>query len=401
MSITIRRVSGCISLAVPMFAFAFNQTEERRMAYAIKGGMFMPTYPATHDKRFCQFPTSQIKNVIHGSPNQFCGLVGVKSTGKSTELIIIASQEQNVVYVVMDGKQGSELDDVLYETMYKKIWKMPWFLSQIRLTRATHRRKVVENVFSMVLEDTKVPVTIVLDLSAEKELAFGANMKSTEGMVNAVSSGATIGLSSFSPRQFVKEIKHYVADARSARCIFAAAEGLLFQDLSHYEHRLRLFIAGELSLDIATQYLVYLTTIDMPGSPGSSDTNVHLGLFPRTFASLTAYYQAVDKEIFARNAFGSERAKIETSFCSCSTPWLPFARHPALSLYMLSLQRPIRYYDIRNLCNLSESQFLTAFVKTNIFQLTKGGEFILQFDVTKEAVEAIVKENLPWYRSWY
>jgi hypothetical protein len=416
--------TGLGGLAVSMVAFASNQTEEYRMAAAIKQGRVMPTYPAAHDKRFCQFPTSQIKDVIYSSPNLFCGLVGVKSTGKSTELEAIASQEENVVYIVRDGTQGRDLDDVLYETMRESIWRMPWLLSQIRLPQTSRRRKMVENVFSMVLEDTKVPVTIVIDLSYEKESTFGADMTSMEGVADALGSGTAIGLSSFSPRQFVKEIKHYVVDVKLARCLFAASEGLLFQELSHYEPRLQLFIAGELSLDMATQYLAYLTTVDMPGgSSGPSNTDAHLSMFPRTFASLKKYSLAKDKKVFVQTAMRWEEVKVQESFACVG--WLQskvkgvgvgkvegdglgvgglvlglkyLARnqtrteteHPVKQLYEIALTRPIDCSDYANICGLSKQQFITHFVKTNIFQQTASGTFELQFDATRQAVNKLL-----------
>ena len=374
-------------------ALIVNHSEHYRMARMIKQGSLRPS-AATFDAKYCQFPIGSIESTLKKDPDLFCGLVGNKSTGKSTTLEYVASKQKNCIYCNVDGNGSFHLDDIIYGVMKDSIFTMPWFLSQIRLNGSLKRRTIIEKVFRKVKENTGEPVTVVVDIASENDLAFDKEvLASAESMKDAfMTKNASISFSSFNATVFTKQVKHYVADAKVMRCLFAASEGLMFQAEALREPRLKIYLSKELTIDMSKTYLD-----DKCDVPVEIVDNLVLQKFPRTFSSLRSFADTVDKDEFIRGAFKSEKAKIEETFRSCSVPLLPFSRHPVLSLYQLALQRPIQADDIQNICRLSESQFLAAFVKTNIFQPTKGGEFILQFDVTKEAVETVVKEKLSWY----
>lgn len=164
-------------IAIPaLVAFGVNETEEWRMTRAIKNGELRPRPSSVnYDARISQFPQDEVKTVVRHNPAKFCGLIGLKSTGKSTELEQFGCdiENKNILYCTLDGRQSADLDDVLYETMtHSLIIRMPWFLYQIAFARPS-RRHIIERVFLRVLKDTKEPVTIVLDISSEKTLPYG------------------------------------------------------------------------------------------------------------------------------------------------------------------------------------------------------------------------------------
>lgn len=64
------------------------------MVPSIIGGTLHPASPY-FDGPFCQFPIGDIDCSMKDDPNLFCGLVGNKSTGKSTALEHIASEQMN------------------------------------------------------------------------------------------------------------------------------------------------------------------------------------------------------------------------------------------------------------------------------------------------------------------
>jgi hypothetical protein len=337
-------ISGSI-WAIPIIAFVANETEEYRIARAIKNGNLRPkgTVPEGYDSKFCQFPRDKVRKIVYGDSRQmFCSLVGMKSTGKSTELQMFGLdiENKNIIYCKFNDRQKSaDLDGILYETMHKSVFNMPGFLYEIAFGRPL-RRHFIENIFRKVLEDTQEPVTIVLDITPEK---VPTSLNST---------------------QLVKEIKHYVADAKTARCLFAAPKGMGFEVERHRELRLTVLIVGEISIEASKNFLKHCGV--------DSDDN-HLKLFPRTFSSLIDYSVAKNKDEFVKKAIKAEVLKIEHSYyCGVCKPWFPFAKHPVKTLYQTALTRNIGIDDISN-CGLNTEQFNTHFVDTNIFQQTSAG----------------------------
>ena len=50
--------------------------------------------------------------------------------------------------------------------------------------------------------------------------------------------------------QFVRDIKYYIGDVNLAKCLFAASDGIMFQELKGKETRLNIFLANELSISL-------------------------------------------------------------------------------------------------------------------------------------------------------
>ncbi len=266
---------------------------------------------------------------------------------------------------------------------------MPWFLYHIAFSRPS-RRCIVERVFRSVMEDTNEPVTIVLDIASDEDFATSIDVSSLtgalEGVTNSVrQEGATMGLSSLKPRQLVKEIKHYVADAQVARCLFAASAGLMFQELHLNEPRLTVLVAGELSVETAKKYLKHLR-------PTEEVKDDHLESFQRTFSRLMDYSAEADKDAYAERMMDAEVAKVGKSFNCVSAPLHPSSPHPVKKLYEAALTKKkcIDPRDILAIGGLSEEQFATHFVKTGIFQQTTEGAYKLQFDVSRRAVATVL-----------
>ncbi len=99
---------------VSIVAFAVNETEEFRIARAIKKGKFRPKYTKVFPTEFSQFDSQNVKVVVNKAPAKFCGLIGVNSTGKSAELHTFGSNDlnNNIFFCELNGKQSTELDDI-------------------------------------------------------------------------------------------------------------------------------------------------------------------------------------------------------------------------------------------------------------------------------------------------
>jgi hypothetical protein len=90
------------------------------MANVIKNDHLRPI-SEDFDPTLSQFPSKEIKIFVDNAPNGFCGLVGVKSTGKSSELRSFGSakENKNVVFCQVTGQESSNLDDILYQCITK------------------------------------------------------------------------------------------------------------------------------------------------------------------------------------------------------------------------------------------------------------------------------------------
>jgi hypothetical protein len=352
---------GAVGVGVTGVALGVNHTEEARMASAIKNGKLRPPAVKYYDAAFSQFSASDVKKVIASSDDpKFCGLIGTKDTGKSTELRNFASDKENknIMYCKVTGDENVELDELLYGTLKKHVITMPGMLSGIRLNGSLSRRDTVKNVFQKVHKNTDELVTMVVDMGYDKHV--------------------------LKPKRFVDSVRHYVVDARLSRCVFAASDALELQDVSRTEPRLVLFSAAEIPIQTAKKYIQHVSSSDV--KEPSEDC---LKMFPRTFSSLHRFVEARDKELYAKVELHGEVVKVESSLNSGNIPRVPIYEQHVRKLYKTALTRPITFGDAYAICGLSEEQFITQFVDTDIFQQTQKG-LELQFDATRQAVATIV-----------
>jgi hypothetical protein len=382
--------SGSIGTLVCVFAFVANESEEYRIVSAIKNGELRPKQGTIlfeeYNSATSQFSSKEISDVVRDCPSRFCALVGVNNTGKSTELhkFSLDTNNKNIIFCGVNGKESTDLDDILFDTMHKSVPRMPWFLYHIALPRLS-KRDMNERILRTVLEETKEPVTIVIDIALERVLSMSADKSYFESVTTTVGAGATTMGLTLNPKQFIKQIKHYVSDARLARCLFGSSEGFMFEELgrvSGFEPRLTVILANELSVEIARRYLETLGT----GIYKDED----LTLFPRTFANLKSFANALDKEAFVEQSMEAQVAKVRESFKCVRDPWTPFVPHPVERLYHTALTRKIDLKDISDTCGLTKEQFVTHFVMTNIFQQTETGTYQLQFECTRHAALSVM-----------
>ena len=91
---------------VGVFAsYVWNATETHRMARNIRRGCFQPEAPADYDQQFCLFD----RYMMEKAP--MVGLVGLKSTGKSSTLSHFLREKPNPFYL-------SLTDGDLYNAMH-------------------------------------------------------------------------------------------------------------------------------------------------------------------------------------------------------------------------------------------------------------------------------------------
>ena len=83
--------------------YAWNATETQRMARQIRRGHFQPKTPADYDHRFCLFDRYMMEKA------SMVGLVGLKSTGKSSTLSHFLREKPNPL---------SLTDGNVYDAMY-------------------------------------------------------------------------------------------------------------------------------------------------------------------------------------------------------------------------------------------------------------------------------------------
>lgn len=100
--------SGTIGAVDSVIAFVVNETEEWRIASAIKNGSFRPKNPIPngYDSKFCQFSLDEVRTVVYNAPAKFGAFIGMKSTGKSTELYKFGSniENKNIFFCELNGR---------------------------------------------------------------------------------------------------------------------------------------------------------------------------------------------------------------------------------------------------------------------------------------------------------
>jgi hypothetical protein len=378
-------VSALSSGAVLVGAFAFNQTEQWRMARQIQNGALSCLFPPDFSKKFCQFPLDRVRDTYHDDPDRFCGLIGLKATGKTTTLEYLASQERNCVFCEIDGNQPVAIDDVLYARLSESIWKLPWFFRQIRFNGDLTKRDIIREVFKLVEKNSKQKVLAVFDICAtEKTSGIPRPPSIVNGVIQSepvsfpTPSGFVTSLSSFDAEVFTRDVKNYVRDAKVMRCLFAASEGLSFLPESAREPRLSVFVAGELPLEISKAYLN-----DVLGVKMENENDFLLSQFPRTFSALKEFSKALNRKVFAETKFKGELEKAKQALKICNS--VPF--------YQVALERPVGFDDYDGFCKMTKDQFVQTFVKTNLFLPDSGAEFKIQFDATREAIKVAIEQK--------
>jgi len=373
-------------LASTSFVFAYNSTEKRRMTHNIQRGYLSSPQKQELDPTLCQFPVDYIKTVLAKSPNQFCGLVGLKATGKTSTLLLVERQTPNVVYVELNS--GS-VCNALHENLKKSVYHLPWFLDQMRFDSYLSSKDIITRVFTDVMNNSKVPVNVFLDLNPTNRAKLPSVSSPSVGKLGPIDISFEVPSSDFDARPFIREVKDLVGSG-VMRCLFAATEGLSFQQEAIREPRLRLFTAYELSIHTAVKYLQKDYNIVV-----NEEEEALLAQLPRSFASLDTFATVENKKIFIDKIFKDEKTKImrTANIYSALMQSKYYFFQPSYffppsvkSIYQLALTRNIDLSDLPGF-NLTEEQFLKLFVEPNIFTVTTEQSYKFQFDITAAAAK--------------
>ena len=265
-------------------SYAWNATETHRMAHKIRRGYFQPKAPADYDHRFCLFDRYMMEKA------SMVGLVGLKSTGKSSTLSHFLREKPNPFYLKFtDGN----VYDVMYGQMKDSVLCLPFFAHHLRWDASKTSEKIVIEVFELVREQTGSPVQVgvdvVLPASAVVSPKADQAVKTAQSVLLGTASSVPIS-TGIHVHQLVKDVKWLCADARVASAVIASSEGL--ELLSVNEPRLAKLMAEEMPLEKAKEYLQHIHA--------KGYTEEMLKNIPRTFESLQQFKIAQDKEAFCK-----------------------------------------------------------------------------------------------------
>ena len=284
---------GVVTPVVGVFAsYAWNATETHRMARKIRRGYFQPEAPADYDHRFCLFDRYMMEKA------SMVGLVGLKSTGKSSTLSHFLREKPNRFYLKLtDGN----VYDAMYDQMKDSVLRLPFFAHHLRWDAGKNSKKIVMEVFELVQEQTGSPVQVgvdvVLPASAVVSPKADQAVKTAQSVLLGTASSVPIS-TAIHVHQLVKDVKWLCADARVASAVIASSEGL--ELLSVNEPRLAKLMAEEMPLEKAKEYLQHIHA--------KGYTEEMLKNIPRTFESLQKF-----KRTFCKNEMKGWMKKVEES----------------------------------------------------------------------------------------
>ena len=224
---------------IQVSAWLFTMTEHWRMAEQISSGKLRGSRSRLLKPKFCQLSLKEL-NLAVNRMDSFVGIVGVKSSGKTSTLQLFADDpaNSNVMYITMT--LGEKVSDALYKTLHGSVYKLSKCFDILRPTRYSDPKYVITNVFKMVQNKTGKPVIAVIDLQPPT--------------TRSVSETQNIPFDPIA-RSFVRGVKFLVADCHMMKCLFASCEGAGFLVEKIREPRLRLFTMSELPLCTAEEYL--------------------------------------------------------------------------------------------------------------------------------------------------
>ena len=135
----------------------------------------------------------------------FVGIVGTKSSGKSSALKLFSAEHANVIYVKMELGRES-VCQVLYQRLQNSVWHLLSYFDSVRPRLSSDPTYVVTKVFNLVRKKTGQPVISLIDLNPPSKNSGGGNKPDPDA------------------RAFVRQVKHLVSDKRIMKCIFASSD---------------------------------------------------------------------------------------------------------------------------------------------------------------------------------
>ena len=353
-------------------SYAWNATETQRMARQIRRGHFQPKAPADYDHRFCLFDRYMMEKA------SMVGLVGLKSTGKSSTLSHFLRERPNPFYLQLtDGN----LYDAMYHQMKNRVLCLPFFAHHLRWDASKTSKDIVIEVFELVREQTGSPVQVGVDVVLNPTTL---PVEGADKTVKAVQNGfvptpSSVPIfSSINIIKLVKDVKWLCADARVASAVIASSEGL--ELLSVNEPRLEKLMAEEMPLEKSKDYLQHIHA--------KGYTEEMLKNIPRTFEGLQRFKRAQDKEEFCKREMEAWMERVEESKGHCSHEGKEGGLAAAKALYSKALGGAVGYRDICQHCK-DKQNFMANFVKPNLFTPTAGAKYKFQFDCVAEAAKIV------------
>jgi len=175
----------------------------------------------------------------------------------------------------------------------------------------------------------------------------------------------------FNANRFVRDVKNLVSDEGIMQCLFVASEGVEIQDLTDDEPRLRLFLAKELSIDKAQNFLKNYYKLDNLAIE-------HLRKIRRTFSNLDRYSDALDKNQFVAKQFAKQIRKVK-------------ALHPKqFELLKKAASHPVDSDDYENITGFTQED-LKSMVARNLLYMNDAGSYEIQFEAIALAVREVKK----------
>jgi len=352
--------------------YAWNGTETQRMARQIRKGHFQPVAPLDYEQRFCLFDRNMMENA------QMVGLVGLKSTGKSSTLSHFLRERPNPFHLKL--KDGN-LYDALHQELKKAVFCLPFLADRLRWDAAKTSEDIVIEVFRLVQEQTGSPVQLGIDvvLTPMTFPSEGADkaVKTVQNLFLPTPSSVPI-YSSINIIKLVKDVKWLCADERVASAVIASSEGL--ELLSVNEPRLEKLMAEEMPFEKAKDYLQHIHAKDY--------RDEMLKKVPRSFSSLQRFKTAQDKEDFCQKEMEVWMKRVKESKGHCSYEGKDGGLTAAKALYSEALGGAVDYDDICQHCK-DEQNFTVNFVRPSLFTPTAGAKYKLQFDCVAEAAKAV------------
>lgn len=371
-------IGGTTGVVTFVASVIVNHTEEYRMARMINNGDFGIKLEETFKLEFCVYRDDLkfIKKAFENN-NRIVGLTGLKSIGKTSTLEYFSSQyNERSIFCQMNINKYSSITEALYARLYSGIYKMPFYLRQIRFNSGLSHDEILANVLrSAGGEGNRVRVFIDLT-SNDGHIDHGnhfAHLLIDKPSIDALSP------TEFTAERFIREAKDLVRDKRLINCMFCSSEGLMFEDEEDREGRLILFRAIELSLDMSKAFL--------KENYGCEVDESLLKLLPRNFNNLPSLGESVDKKLYVAIRY----ARIFESISKLVE--YNSSKDQLLKLLAVAVKREITVKDIHDIARLSMYEFHRLFVETNILYETNFKTYSFQFDATRSAVEKLISNH--------
>jgi len=341
-----------------------NETEELRMAHAIKRGLCF--HPDTKEveirEELLPFRLNLVRERVE-TKYGFCGITGPTGTGKSLLLDKLGYTMQNVIKIHRRANHPATLSDQLLSTLRSEIFTLPAPLCQVRYSNHRDSTRILKHVFDHVRQKTDAPVTVLIDIpSTPQNLDFLslANVSWFNVLNNTEILPAALNIETLA-----RDIKFLASDMKIMQCAFVATEEeYLFRYLTRHEPSLHLFNTSELSLDSSKYYLKTYRSL-------AHVDEASLKRIPRTYSILNNYAEAQDKDLFVRERFNSEVVAVRNQ------------SKEAKKFLQLLLTRGSMYSQS---CDSIERNDLLILLSDGLVRLNSRMEFEISFDAVREAV---------------